>query len=153
MFKIKICGLTNLEDARMAWGYGADLLGFVLAEGTKRSVGLNETSHIIRQLRLQCIDVITVGLFVTEDLEDMAYAVAHCDLDYVQLHGTETPKDCSDLKELVEKKYDRKIEIIKAFRVADEILPIESYSISDYDAADYFVFDTFHSYRYSKRIY
>lgn len=144
MVKIKICGLTNLEDAKLAWGSGADLLGFIFAEGTKRFIELNDASHIIRQLKSQYIDVIAVGLFVKEALDDIAYAVAHCDLDHVQLHGRETPKECSDLKELVEKRYNRKIQIIKAFRVSDEIQPIESYGIGDYDAADYFVFDTFH---------
>ncbi|MFC1570318.1 N-(5'-phosphoribosyl)anthranilate isomerase [Candidatus Omnitrophota bacterium] len=144
MVKIKICGLTSLDDASMAWNYGADLLGFIFAEGTKRFIELNEASHIIRQLKSRFIDLKAVGLFVKEDLSDIAYAVAHCDLDLVQLHGSETPDECADLKKLVKDKYDREIEIIKAFRVADEIQHIEDFDLEDYTEADYFVFDTFH---------
>lgn len=144
MVKIKICGLTNLEDASAAWGYGADLLGFIFAENTKRFIELNEASHIIRQLKSRYIDVRAVGLFVKENLDDIAYAVAHCDLDLVQLHGSETPDECADLKKLIKDRYDREIQIIKAFRVADEIQRIESYDLADYSEADYFVFDTYH---------
>ena len=142
--KIKICGLTNLDDAVLAWKYGADLLGFIFAEGTKRFIELNEASHIIRQLKSRFIDVKAVGLFVKEDLDDIAYAVAHCDLDNVQLHGSETPEECAGLKSLVRDKYDREIEIIKAFRVSDDIQRIESFDLEDYADADYFVFDTYH---------
>ncbi|MFH1837099.1 MAG: phosphoribosylanthranilate isomerase [Candidatus Omnitrophota bacterium] len=144
MVKVKICGITNLEDALMAGKYGADLLGFIFVENTLRNVEMNIVKDIIFSLNTRGFsNVAKVGLFKDENQEKVSKIVKFCELDHVQLHGNETPEYCKELKTSVLKKCGRDIRIIKAFKVADKILSHGSYGMSDYDDADYLVFDTF----------
>ncbi len=150
MVKVKICGVTNLEDARKACDYGADLIGFIFIGGTPRAVEGDAVRNIIMGLPGDCKNRVgRVGLFRDMKLERIAEAVSFCDLDHVQLHGSETPGDCGSLRTILEQKYHRQVKIIKAFKVKERILPHghaaqKQYGPGDYDAADYFVFDTFH---------
>lgn len=91
MVRVKICGLTNLEDALAAVEAGADLLGFVRYPGSPRYVTLKQAREIISALRQSGHGVSTVGVFVDEELGRVREAIAECDLDYVQLHGDEPP--------------------------------------------------------------
>jgi phosphoribosylanthranilate isomerase len=107
MVKIKICGITNLEDALLAADLGADALGFIFYPPSPRSVAPDAARAIIAQLPPF---VSTVGVFVDEDaaaVKDLAAAVG---LDWLQLHGQETPDYCRNLGR----------RIIKAFRIRDE---------------------------------
>lgn len=106
MIKIKICGITSLEDAQAAVTAGADALGFVFYKKSPRNVSFEQASAIIR-----CLPpfVQTVGLFVNEDLAIINGTADRCGLDIVQLHGEETPEFCAGVKRRV----------IKAFRVID----------------------------------
>src|SRR6185369_16094106 len=104
MIKVKICGITNLEDALMAIDAGADALGFVFFKESPRHVFPEQAAAIIRRLPPF---VQTVGLFVNESLETVNETVDQCGLDVVQLHGDETPAYCDAVKR----------RIIKAFRI------------------------------------
>ncbi|MDD2309497.1 MAG: phosphoribosylanthranilate isomerase [Desulfuromonadaceae bacterium] len=106
MIKVKICGITNLEDALMAVAAGADALGFVLFQGSPRFIPREQAAVIIR-----CLPpfVQTVGLFVNEELATVNMVADRCGLDVVQLHGEESPDYCSAVRRRV----------IKAFRVKD----------------------------------
>lgn len=106
MIRIKICGITNLEDALAAVEAGADALGFVFFERSPRNITSEQAAGIIR-----CLPpfVQTVGLFVNEDLAVVNATADRCGLDVVQLHGEETPEFCAGVKRRV----------IKAFRVID----------------------------------
>jgi phosphoribosylanthranilate isomerase len=83
--RIKICGITNLEDARMAVEAGADALGFVFAP-SPRQVSPEQAARIIAELPPF---VTTVGLVVDQDPGPI---LAACPVDVVQFHGSETPE-------------------------------------------------------------
>jgi len=104
--RIKICGITNLEDALMAVEAGADALGFVLFRGSPRYIPPEQAAAIIHRLPPF---VQTVGLFVNEELATVNEVADQCGLDLVQLHGEETPDYCAAVRR----------RIIKAFRVKD----------------------------------
>ena len=106
MIKIKICGITNPEDALMAVKAGADALGFVFFRGSPRYISPEQAAAIIHQLPPF---VQTVGLFVNEELVTVNSTADQCGLDLVQLHGEESPDYCAAVKRRV----------IKAFRVKD----------------------------------
>lgn len=119
MIKVKICGITNLEDALLAVDAGADALGFVFCEASPRSVTPEQAAGIIRQLPPF---IQTIGLFVNEPLAVINQTADACGLDIVQLHGEEAPQFCTGVKRRV----------IKALRVRDEssLEPMTSYRVS-----------------------
>lgn len=106
MVKVKICGITNLEDALTAIEAGADALGFVFYPLSPRHIFPELASKIIRRLPPF---VQTVGLFVNEDLSIVNTIADQCGLDVIQLHGEEPPGYCESVRRRV----------IKAFRVKD----------------------------------
>lgn len=106
MVKVKICGITSLEDALTAVEAGADALGFVFYSASPRHILPDQAAEIIRHLPPF---VQTVGLFVNEEPATVHAAADRCGLDIVQLHGEETPAYCVSIRRRV----------IKAFRVKD----------------------------------
>ena len=119
MTKVKICGITRIEDALQALACGADALGFVFYEKSPRCVQPEEARRIIKQLPpfATC-----VGLFVNADGETVRETVAHCALDAVQYHGDEPAEACSKAP----------VKVIKALRVKDasSLDQHESYKVS-----------------------
>jgi phosphoribosylanthranilate isomerase len=101
MTRVKVCGITNLDDALAALEAGADLLGFNFYARSPRYVTPADARKIIERL--------PVGVFVNEptpeDVEEIARAAG---LNTVQLHGDETPEYCQSLRGLT---------TIKALRV------------------------------------
>lgn len=91
MVKVKICGITSLEDALHACACGADALGFVFYEQSPRCIDPAAAATIIRQLPPF---VTTVGLFVNADPEQVEELADFCGLDVIQLHGDEGPDEC-----------------------------------------------------------
>lgn len=89
--RIKICGITNKEDALHASGCGADALGFVFYSGSPRFIQPDAVKEIIAELPPF---LKTVGLFVNEDSRKIREVVEFCGLDTVQLHGEESPEEC-----------------------------------------------------------
>lgn len=90
---IKICGLTNLADARFAAQAGADLLGFIFYEPSPRYVPPQRVKEIIAALQSELTNRPRyVGVFVNAGLEAIAETIATCGLDLVQLHGDEAPE-------------------------------------------------------------
>ncbi len=128
MVKIKICGITNVNDATWVANLGADYLGLVFAKDSKRKVSL-ECAKEIANVVLPYIK--KVGLFVNEEPKTVEKILALCKLDMLQFHGEESPDYCSQFKD--------KAKVIKGFRIKDE----ESLStISQYDV-DFYLLDTF----------
>jgi phosphoribosylanthranilate isomerase len=86
MVRVKICGITTLDDALAAVHCGADALGFVFAEGSPRRVKPDLAKAIIDALPpfVQC-----VGVFVDAPVNTIAQIQDHCSLDLVQLHHKE----------------------------------------------------------------
>jgi phosphoribosylanthranilate isomerase len=107
--KVKICGITNLDDALCAQSAGADFLGFVFAESPRR-ISDKAAKKIIEELSE---DIKIVALFVNEKTEIADNIINTIGkVDILQFHGDETPEYCSNFSS---KK------IIKAFRTKDEM--------------------------------
>ncbi|MBF0429179.1 MAG: phosphoribosylanthranilate isomerase [Magnetococcales bacterium] len=105
MPRIKICGITNVEDAQAAVEAGADALGFVFYSRSKRYVTPGDVAKILKDIP----PFITItGLFVNSSREEILTIASSCRLDVIQLHGDETPGECRRLPGRV----------IKAIRVA-----------------------------------
>jgi phosphoribosylanthranilate isomerase len=102
MVKVKICGITNAEDARQAVAAGADALGFVFFSQSPRAVNEAQVREIVSHLPPF---VTRVGLFVNADAEQINRTMQACQLDLAQLHGDEPPElfsllDCRAIKAL-----------------------------------------------------
>lgn len=91
MVRVKICGITNPDDALQAAACGADAIGLVFFAKSPRCVSPERAREIIARLPPL---VTTVGLFVNEDPRTIRAVAARCRLDRVQLHGDESPADC-----------------------------------------------------------
>ena len=103
--KVKICGVTNFDDALAAVDAGADALGFMFYEPSPRNVPVKVAADIIRQLPPF---VAKVGVFVNAVEESVRRAIDECGIDTLQFHGDETPEFCRRFLPL---------KIYKAFRV------------------------------------
>lgn len=119
MIKVKICGITNLEDALTAIDAGADALGFVFHSKSPRHVFPEQAAAIIRHLPPF---VQTIGLFVDEPLDMVNATADQCGLDLIQLHGMEKPGYCDSVRRRV----------IKTFRVKDitSLEPMRDYRVA-----------------------
>ena len=115
MVKVKICGITNTDDAVMAVDMGADALGFIFAESPWQ-VSPETARHIIQIIPPF---VKTVGVFVDEDWVIIKDIMDFCRLDMVQLHGSEPPAFCRKFMP----------QAVKAFRLKDasSLSSMESY--------------------------
>jgi phosphoribosylanthranilate isomerase len=87
MIWIKICGTTNLEDARTAVEAGADALGFVFYEKSPRKADPGAVREIVQRLPP---NIEKIGVFVNEPVEKILKTVAHAGLTGVQLHGVDS---------------------------------------------------------------
>jgi len=101
MVKVKICGLTNLEDALAAVEYGADMIGFIFAP-SPRKVDPQTVKDIVDKLPSS---VLKVGVFMDNEIDDVKDTIAFCGLDMAQLHGDETPEYCASLLSKVIKTF------------------------------------------------
>jgi phosphoribosylanthranilate isomerase len=106
MVRIKICGITNLEDARLAADLGADALGFIFYPKSPRYIAPEQARQIIAQLPPL---VTSVGVFVDEEAQVVRALAATVGLDWVQVHGQEPPDYCRSLGRRV----------LKGFRIRD----------------------------------
>ncbi len=122
MVKIKVCGLTNVEDAKASANLGVDFIGFVFAE-SPRHIKKEEAKKIICELPGT---VKKAGVFVNEELGIVEDIANFCGLDVLQFHGEEDPDYCLHFME--------QKEVFKAFRLKDkdDIIPIQSYRVSAY---------------------
>jgi phosphoribosylanthranilate isomerase len=91
MTRIKICGMTNVSDARSAVEYGVDALGFIFYPKSQRYVSPEMAKEMIR--KLPC-DVIRVGVFVNQEIREVKEIARFCNLSLIQLHGDESPRYC-----------------------------------------------------------
>ncbi len=115
MVKIKICGITNLEDASMAVRLGAQAIGFIFAP-SPRQVKPEKARDIIKEIPPF---VKSVGVFVDEDPAVIREIIQFCGIDLIQFHGGESPDICGEFMP----------RSIKAIRIKDDLTPgsIESY--------------------------
>lgn len=96
--EIKICGITNVEDAIHACDSGADALGFIFYEKSPRYITPETAKHTIERLPR---DTTLVGVFVNHDSQAVKEIYAFCGLDLIQLHGDESPEYCRQFPESI----------------------------------------------------
>ena len=89
--KVKICGLTNLEDAQAAAEAGADMLGFNFYPGSPRYIEPDRCAEITATLRAQRVVALMIGVFVNAPAPSITKILQECGLDLAQLHGDELP--------------------------------------------------------------
>lgn len=141
MIRIKICGITNLTDARAAIDAGADLLGFNFYRPSPRFIEPSAAREIIAAVRTRMNagtqPVTMAGVFVNEpSVESVAHVAEELKLDAVQLHGDESPDFCSRLKQLLPG-----LMVIKVLRAGGKFNPDQAL---EYDV-DAIMLDSFHA--------
>ncbi|NNF04262.1 MAG: phosphoribosylanthranilate isomerase [Rhodothermales bacterium] len=104
--RLKICGITNLADARYASGVGADYLGFIQHPDSPRYVEPDFAAEIIEWL----YGPAPVGVFVNRSADEVNAVCERAGFEVAQLHGDETPEECS--------RIDRPV--IKAVRIGED---------------------------------
>jgi phosphoribosylanthranilate isomerase len=87
--KVKICGITNIDDAREAIAAGADLLGFNFYAKSPRYIAPEKAREITAQIRSNGKELLLVGVFVNSPLEEVRSILEIAQIDLVQLHGDE----------------------------------------------------------------
>ena len=120
MTQIKICGITNSEDAAVVAGCGADAIGFIFHPQSPRYVSPEIVKGIIKELSDTIIT--KVGVFVNLEVKQVKETVAFCNLDMVQLHGDEPPAFCSEFP---------RTQVIKALapRNEDDLAQLRHYAV------------------------
>lgn len=121
MVKVKICGITNLDDARLACELGADALGFVFHKPSPRCVAPEKALAIIQRLPPF---VTKVGVVVNMSLLELKELCDQIPIDVIQLHGDESPEYCRQIT----------APVLKAFRVDGnfEFEKLQSYQTSGF---------------------
>jgi phosphoribosylanthranilate isomerase len=112
--KVKICGVTNWTDARQACEAGADFLGFNFWPQSSRYITPARARQIVRRLPR---GIVAVGVFVDETESKTLKIARTVGLDYLQLHGDESPDVVARLQRI--------LPVIKAIRVRESFRPIE----------------------------
>ena len=105
MLKVKICGITDLNQANQIEKLGADALGFIFYEKSPRYISPQKVRKISKNLGPF---IKKVGVFVNEDKWTVLEMLSYCNLDFAQLHGEENVEYCN---------YIGKEKVIKVFRV------------------------------------
>jgi phosphoribosylanthranilate isomerase len=119
MLEVKICGITNPVDARIAADCGVDALGFIFFPKSPRYVPPDKAKWIMDQIPES---VIRVGVFVNQPVEEVKGIAGFCGLHLIQLHGDESPafcrqfEPCRVIKAFAPQEPDD-LERLKAFQV------------------------------------
>jgi phosphoribosylanthranilate isomerase len=122
MFRIKICGLSDLADVPIVVGAGADAVGLNFYPPSPRYVEPSLAAKLSRAVAEISESVCRVGLFVNSPLEQIAAVVDQVELNAIQLHGDETPEMLAAIKR------ETGLPIIRAFRLSgDSVAPVAEY--------------------------
>ncbi len=127
--RIKVCGITGLEDGRAAVAAGADGLGFIFVEESPRLVEPDMVRTITTMLP-PFVD--TIGVFRDAEIEAVEELINYCRLSLVQLHGSESPEYCRSIS----------CPVIKSFAIHEGT---ESEELAAYsDVVSGYLLDTYH---------
>lgn len=127
--RVKICGITNWTDARRAVDAGADFLGFNFYRKSPRYISPAQARKIVNRIPG---GVASVGVFVNENPEVVIQTARRLRLDFVQLHGEETPESAAKIAQYVP--------VIKALRVRK---PFRTAELERFKSASAFLLDGF----------
>ena len=128
--KVKICGITNLEDARFASGAMVDYLGFIFVESSPRYIDPEKAGAIVNWVE----GPKKVGVFMDQPLDDVNVLAKFSGIDYVQLHGQETIEYC----QLIEKPIIKVIHVGETSTKEEIEAKVALYS----EVAEFLLFDT-----------
>ena len=133
--RVKICGITQADQGKEIAALGATALGFICVERSPRYVTAGQIREIVNAVP-QHID--RVGVFANEALPTIVKTIAEANLTAIQLHGTESPEFCRQLKLIISPN----IELIKAFRLktAQSLADTVAYA----DCVDTLLLDAYH---------
>lgn len=126
---IKVCGMRDADNIREVAELGIDLMGFIFYPKSPRYFLMEKGNEaVLRLLHLK-----KVGVFVNASMDEIQTTAIRLNLNYLQLHGNESPEDCRAL-------YQLGFPLIKAFSIASasDLSRTEAYE----DCVDYFLFDT-----------
>lgn len=108
--RVKICGVTRLEDAELAVSCGAWAVGMILWRGSPRHCGRERAARIATALRRRCE---VAGVFVNASMDEVVAAAEEAPLTILQLHGEEGPSYCEEARRRTG------LRVMKAARVRD----------------------------------
>jgi phosphoribosylanthranilate isomerase len=128
--RVKVCGMTQLEQVRKLDEEGVDFAGFIFYSRSPRFVGRHFKAEQLKRAKLR---LGKVGVFVNSPYDELLRQVDEFGLDMVQLHGDETPRFCEQVA-----NYDN---VIKVFRLGEDD-PIDWLVRPFQDSCDMFLFDT-----------
>lgn len=126
--RVKICGITRVEDALAAVAQGADAIGLVFYAPSPRAVSIEQAAAIAKQIPAF---VSVVGLFVNAEESFVKDVITQVPLDLLQFHGDETPEQCA--------RYG--LPFIKAVRVKSDTNLVQC--AKDYSASRALLLDTY----------
>lgn len=126
--RVKICGITRVEDALLAVRYGVDAIGLVFYEPSPRNVSLEQATEIARHVPAF---VSVVSLFVNAAPEFIHQVIDQVKPDLIQFHGDESPQQCAAFS----------LPFIKAIRVKSDTNLIQC--AKDFSAAKALLLDTY----------
>jgi len=126
MIPVKICGITSLSDAMLVAELGGSAIGFIFYDKSPRFVSLNKAREISKALQST---IPTIGVFVNPELDTVNNISEFVGLDFIQLHGEESPEFCNLIS----------LPVIKAFRIDNTI---SSRNLEDYPVYA-LLFDTY----------
>jgi phosphoribosylanthranilate isomerase len=132
MTRVKICGITNLGDAKLAVEAGAWAIGLIFAAESPRRCEIGAASEIGRTMRRQTE---VAGVFLNSPLDEVIELADLCSLTMVQLHGDEGPTYCAEVA------HRTGLKVIKAARVRDRasVQALRAFRV----AVDYHLLDAF----------
>ncbi len=135
-FKIKVCGITDINQAIALQAMGVDFIGFIFYPSSKRYVLNTLSLNDLKQFNPP--HTRKVGVFVNEPIDNLLHIVVNAGLDMIQLHGDESLEYYSLLREKLTELSLEQVDLIKVFRVGDkmpDLTPFESW-------VDFYLFDT-----------
>ncbi|MDI1299972.1 phosphoribosylanthranilate isomerase [Methylotenera sp.] len=126
--RVKICGITRVEDALSAVEQGADAIGLVFYDKSPRNVGINQAIEIAHHIPAF---VSVVGLFVNAEPSFINEVIAEANIDLLQFHGDESPEECASYS----------LPFIKAIRVKSDTNLVQY--AKEYSAAKALLLDAY----------
>lgn len=138
--KIKVCGLRNPDNILAIAALPVDFIGLILYAGSPRNAASEQMIEWLEQNEFALAGVKIAGVFVNAEIEDVLNAVHDYRLDFVQLHGDESPDYCRELDSFRSLSSMRTAKLIKAFRVDEQF---DFSSVAPYASwCSYALFDT-----------
>lgn len=138
--KIKVCGLKSPDNILAIAALPVDFIGLILYNGSPRNAASEQMIEWLEQNESALAGVKIAGVFVNAEIEDVLNAVHDYRLDFVQLHGDESPDYCRELDSFRSLSSMRTAKLIKAFRVDEQF---DFSSVAAYASwCSYALFDT-----------